>query len=541
MTDRPRIAVFSGPTATIQNSPPLRTSGPDTYLRPQRLAAPLVAYIEAYSAHPLESDARSLYRPPDGYLDADGAYVERRDSPLPPDVKGVYRVELDPADGLLLLPYVARTVHGNPWVSAELSPLAEEAESRQTFYPDASRLYEEIDRFGLDNDGRNQLLSRKATYTFIRALPSSGYRSEPGARAAGLPQPERRGHDYFGYFPRHLHSEPGSQALLRATNIVQRSLANSDFLGAQWLEGSPTTEETLYWLNLLIDTKVPLVGHSAQRPHGTLSGDGDRNIVDGVQYITSRVWADAEGHDNVGAVMIVDEVIYASREVAKTDARPGNYVATGGHGGIVGSTGAASGRPVLTYRPVRRHTSCSALRMSELPTHVEGIYRDGEGAFVCSTLRVLGTSRLLEPDEMPAVEIVKYARYSDACCGASEVDALLAHFANSHRLAGIVGEGMNPYGGHHPATDEALKRAAFSGFPVVKCGRGNTSGFTPPQPPWFVGGGNLTATKARILLTACLLKFGALPPARDPYHPTEFEEKACVAAVERFQDVFNTH
>lgn len=541
MADRPKIAVFSGPTATIQNSPPLRTSDDDTYLRPQRLAAPLVAYIEAYSAHPLEADARSLYRPPDGYLDADGAYVELGGAPAPPGVNGVYRVQLDPSDGLLMLPYVARTVLGEPWRDAGLSPAAEEADCRQTFYPDASRLYEEIDRFGLENDGRNRLLSRAATYAFIRALPSGGYRSEAGARAAGLEEPERRGEHYFGYFPRHLHAEPGTQALLRATNVVQRSLASGDFLGAQWLEGSPTTEETLYWLNLLIDTKVPLVGHSAQRAHGTLSADGDRNIVDGVRYITSRVWADADGHDSVGAVMIVDEVIYAAREVAKTDARPGNYVATGGHGGVVGSTGAASGRPVLTYKPARRHTSNSAVRMTELPSHVDGIYRDGRGAFTRTTLRVLGGSQLLEPDEMPSVEIVKYARYGDPCCGASQVDALLAHFGDRHRLAGIVGEGMNPYGGHHPATDDALRRAAFSGAPVVKCGRGNTAGFTPPQPPWFIGGGNLTATKARMLLMACLLKFGALPPAQDPCYPTELEQKATAAAVERYQDVFDTH
>lgn len=541
MSASPKIAVFSGPTATIQNSPPLRTSDGDTYLRPQRLAAPLVAYVEAYSAHPLEADAESLYAPPHGYLKSDGTYVELGASPLPPNANGVYRVELDPSEGLLLLPYVARTVRGEPWEGTGLSPLAGEAESRQTFYPDASRLYEEIDRFGLDNDGRNQLLSREATYAFIRALPSGGYRSETGARTAGLSEPERRGEHYFGYFPAHLHSEPGGRALLRATNVVQRSLASSDFLGAQWLEGSPTTEETLYWLNLLIDTKIPLVGHSAQRAHGTLSADGDRNIVDGVRYITSRVWADADGHDDVGAVMIVDEVIYAAREVAKTDARPGNYIATGGHGGVVGSTGAASGRTVLTYKPTRCHTWNSAVRMTELPGRVEGVYRDGEGAFVRTTLRVRANSSLLEPEEAPAVEILKYARYSDACCGASEVDALLAHFGTSHRLAGIVGEGMNPYGGHHPATDEALKRAAFSGFPVVKCGRGNTSGFTPPQPPWFIGGANLTATKARMLLMACLLKFGSLPPAQDPFHPTELEKKATTAATQRYQDVFDTH
>ena len=85
---KPRIAVFSGPTATIQNSEPLVTSNkarhqydlplrtnPDgsplrfDALRPQRLAAPVTVYIEQFSAHPLERDAAELYAPPDGYLE----------------------------------------------------------------------------------------------------------------------------------------------------------------------------------------------------------------------------------------------------------------------------------------------------------------------------------------------------------------------------------------------------------------------------------------------------------------------------------------
>ena len=76
---KPKIAVFSGPTATIQNSEPLVTSNkararyglplrshPDgspmrfDALRPQRLAAPVTLYIAQFSAHPLERDAARL-------------------------------------------------------------------------------------------------------------------------------------------------------------------------------------------------------------------------------------------------------------------------------------------------------------------------------------------------------------------------------------------------------------------------------------------------------------------------------------------------
>src|SRR5438445_10360385 len=78
--NKPRIAVFSGPTATIQNSEPLVTSNKarEKYglpprqnvdgmpmrfdvLRAQRLAAPVTIYVEPFSAHPLERHAAELY------------------------------------------------------------------------------------------------------------------------------------------------------------------------------------------------------------------------------------------------------------------------------------------------------------------------------------------------------------------------------------------------------------------------------------------------------------------------------------------------
>src|SRR5918994_7419203 len=96
-TSKPKIAVFSGPTATIQNSEPLVTSNkarekyglpllknPDgspmrfDALRPQRLAAPVKVYIEQFGAHPLERDAAELYAPPDGYVDQSGVFHKDR-------------------------------------------------------------------------------------------------------------------------------------------------------------------------------------------------------------------------------------------------------------------------------------------------------------------------------------------------------------------------------------------------------------------------------------------------------------------------------
>ena len=86
-----------------------------------------------------------------------------------------------------------------------------------------------------------------------------------------------------------------------------------------------------------------------------------------------------------------------------------------------------------------------------------------------------------------------------------------------------------------------MLRAAHSGLPVVRVGRGNTEGFVPLHDPSFIGGSNLTATKARLLLMACLMKFGSLPPAADPDHPTPEEAARTRTRAAAYQTVFDTH
>ena len=44
-----------------------------------------------------------------------------------------------------------------------------------------------------------------------------------------------------------------------------------------------------------------------------------------------------------------------------------------------------------------------------------------------------------------------------------------------------------------------------------------------------------------MLLMACLLKFGSLPPARNPDEPTPGELSAIRTAVAAYQKIFDTH
>ncbi len=565
---KPRIVVFAGPTATVLNSAPLVTSNqarrehglplrmdrwgqplPQDVLRPQRLAAPVTVYVEQFSAHPMERAAAHLYAAPDGYLDAAGAFHPERSGAA--DIP-VYAVHLRPEDGVIPLPYMARQADGSAWEGDTAFPGAPPESSRQPFYPDPARVFEEIDRLGLDETGTGTLLARQADYDFLRVLPSGGF-------PAGLPAaertdtghgdiaPERIWEDYFPYRPAHLGREPGRGTLAQITNRVQAALSGGDYAGGIWLEGSPSTEETTYWLNLLIDTTVPIVGCQAPDvPHGTLAATGDRHLVDAARYLASGCWRDELGRDRVGAVMISATQLFAARDAQKADQRPGGVVATGGHGGVVGST-AEPGAPRLTYLPLYRHTWTSDVRISQLPAEVRGVRGDGRGAAGPVTVRVKDESGGLLAEAIPAVGFHKHARYlrGDSGTAPDEEVAILAQIEQhlrKHPLAGFVVEGTAPHGKSSPQASAALRRAVFLGMPVVRTGRGNTEGFVVAERVQLgIAAGNLTATKARILLMACLLRLGALPPAADPDRPTPDEVAATNLALAAYQEIFDTH
>jgi L-asparaginase len=294
----------------------------------------------------------------------------------------------------------------------------------------------------------------------------------------------------------------------------------------------------------LIDTTVPICGNSAQRPQGQASNDGPKNIIDSVQYITSRVWADQAGNNRAGVVLIQEQQIFAARDVQKGDARPGGYVTTGGHGGIIGGVG-HDGPPVLTYLPATRHTHASEVNISRLPARVDGVKREGDGLVVVP-VPVKDAEGYLLDSAIPKVAIVKDGTFHADDYDLDperEVDlnAIIARNQQHAPLSGFVIEGLSPYGFMTSRMRHLIMRkAVLMGMPVVRVGRGNNDGFSPPR-DLFLGGRNLTATKARLLLMACLMRFGALPPARDPDKPSEAELQAIRAKLDAYQKVFDTH
>jgi hypothetical protein len=242
--------------------------------------------------------------------------------------------------------------------------------------------------------------------------------------------------------------------------------------------------------------------------------------------------------------VIQEQQLFAAREVAKADARPGGYVAAGGHGGIIGNI-SHTGRIALTYLPVFKHTYRSDLKITALPNTVKAAKKGPSGIEMVDVAIKDGNGKLL-PGAIPVVTILADGSYSGMDYGhdtAPEIDliASIEHKLNLGLLTGFVIQGLVPYGRTPSHTrNKLMLKAAFSGIPVAIAGRGAPMGFADPS-EFQIAATNLTANKARFLLMACLMKFGSLPAAKDPDKPTPAELDIIRKAVAAYQVVFNEH
>jgi hypothetical protein len=221
-------------------------------------------------------------------------------------------------------------------------------------------------------------------------------------------------------------------------------------------------------------------------------------------------------------------------------------VATGGHGGIIGSIG-QPGPPVLLFKPLSRQTWRSEVNTSRLPNVVNGVRKRGDRVEVVEVPVKDANGDLLEA-AIPVVTIEKTSRFlpiRPTMDPDDEVDILarIEWCLRESPLSGFVAEGTAPFARMTDSVNAALNLAIACGIPVVRTSRGNAEGLAPPPTArdWAISGSNLTATKARLLLMACLLRFGAYPPAADPAHPTNAEIEAIQKKRDEYQAVFNTH
>jgi hypothetical protein len=196
--------------------------------------------------------------------------------------------------------------------------------------------------------------------------------------------------------------------------------------------------------------------------------------------------------------------------------------------------------------PTRKHTWKSEVRVTQLPGQITGLLKQG-ATLESVPVQIKNTAGELLPTAIPKVVMLKGDVWYDDSgvpdpSAEKGIAASIEMLLEKYPLAGIVGEGLSPYSSLSASQDKALEKAVLSGLPVVKTSRGDVHGLVKVNDNnLFIEGNNLIATKARLLLTAAIMKFGPLPHAADPEHPTAAEIAAIKSMNARYQEIFQTH
>ena len=224
--------------------------------------------------------------------------------------------------------------------------------------------------------------------------------------------------------------------------------------------GTFTTEETAYFLHLVVRTEKPIVVVASQRKHDEVGNDGDRNMLDAIRLTLSP---EARGK---GVLVTLHEEIHSAREVVKTNQRPGGFHSLGR--GILGHI--EEDQVSFYYTPTRRHTFRSEFDMREIR-------------------------------ELPRVDVIA------AYVGGDDTAAQACVAAGAQGLV-ISGYAYNG----RPSADQlaGIEKIAASGIPIVLSNRGGQGRIPVNWDDPFIQGDSLVPHKARILLMLALTK------TRDP-------------------------
>ena len=208
---------------------------------------------------------------------------------------------------------------------------------------------------------------------------------------------------------------------IKLANTVNELLDSRDVDGVVITHGTDTMEETSYFLNLVVDSKKPVVMTGSMRPSTAMSADGPLNIYNAV-----AVAADPRARDR-GVLIAVNDDIHAARDITKTHTTDVETFRSN-EPGLVG--GSLFGTQVFFRSPTAPHTD--------------------ESAFAG---KIKGT--------VPRVDII----YAHASMSADLIDAAVANGAKGLVIAGVGDGNMTA-----PAI-EAVKRAVAKGVAVVRASR----------------------------------------------------------------------
>ena len=132
----------------------------------------------------------------------------------------------------------------------------------------------------------------------------------------------------------------------------------NDVDGIVITHGTDTTEETAYFLNLVVKTDKPIVVVASMRPGTAMSADGMLNLYNAVSVAGSK---DSRGR---GTFVVMNDTIQSGRDVSKMiNIRPDAFVSPWGPLGMV-----VEGKNYWFRKLDKRHTMASEFDIDKIDT-----------------------------------------------------------------------------------------------------------------------------------------------------------------------------
>lgn len=248
---------------------------------------------------------------------------------------------------------------------------------------------------------------------------------------------------------------------LELASEIKKHLQKDSVSGVVVTHGTDTMEETAYFLNLIVESRKPVVLTGAMRPAASLSADGPLNL-----YNSVAVAASAKAIDH-GVLVVANDFIHGAREVTKTNTLTVQAFESSDLG-LLGSL--HYGEFKMFRKPQRLHTADSVFS-------IQGV------------------------TELPKVAVI----YAYSNMDADLIEAAVAKGARGIVLAGVGN------GNASKIALEALKDAADKGVVVVRSTRSNDGAILrnheiDDDKMGFVVSDQLNPAKARVLLQLALTR-----------------------------------
>lgn len=144
--------------------------------------------------------------------------------------------------------------------------------------------------------------------------------------------------------------------ILNLKNLVERYEKDEEIDGIVITHGTDTLEETSFFLNLILNTRKPVVMTGAMRPATATSADGPMNLYQAVALAADERAAE------MGVLAVISDSIYSGRDLTKVNSIKTDAFEVGDPGPV----GYMQDDHVyLIHKPYRRHTIYS--RFSQKP------------------------------------------------------------------------------------------------------------------------------------------------------------------------------